>query len=119
MKAARDAGVPRYVMVSFFGAQLDHPLPFDMGFFHYTQAKAVADAYLRESSLAWTILAPSKLTEDAGTGRVDTTAAEATEVPRADVAAAIAHVLGEGSHASLRRTITLNTGETPLAEAIA
>lgn len=119
MKAARDAGVPRYVMVSFFGAQLDHPLPFDMGFFHYTQAKAVADAYLRESSLAWTILAPSKLTEDAGTGRVDTTATEATEVPRADVAAAIAHVLGEGAHASLRRTITLNTGETPLAEAIA
>ncbi|WP_462419066.1 SDR family oxidoreductase [Kytococcus sp. Marseille-QA3725] len=119
MKAARDAGVPRYVMVSFFGADLDHPLPFDMGFFHYAQAKAVADAFLRESSLAWTILAPSRLTEDAGTGSVDTTAREATQVPRADVAAVIAHVLGEGSHAALRRTITLNEGRTPIAEAIA
>lgn len=121
MKAARDAGVPRYVMVSFLGAALDHPLPYDEGFFHYAQAKAVADAHLRDSSLAWTILMPGLLTEDPGTGRVSTTpdpAEETAHIPRADVAAVITHVLGEGMRASLRRMIPLTTGPTPISEAI-
>ncbi|MFC0358503.1 MULTISPECIES: SDR family oxidoreductase [Kytococcus] len=119
MRAARDAGVPRYVMVSFFGSALDHPLPYDEGFFHYAQAKAVADAHLRGTSLAWTILAPSRLTDEPGTGRIEVGAQQPSQVPRADVAATIAHVLGEGSRASLHRTLTMNTGDTPIAEAIA
>lgn len=119
MKAARSAGVPRYVMVSFFGAALDHPLPYDEGFFHYAQAKAVADAHLRGTSLAWTVLAPSRLTDDPASGRVEVDGPTGTQIPRADVAAVIAHVLGAGERASLHRTISLNAGDTPLTEAIA
>ena len=83
------------------------------------QAKAVADAHLRGTSLAWTILAPSRLTDQPGTGRIEVGAQQPSQIPRADVAATIAHVLGEGSRASLHRTLTMNTGDTPVAEAIA
>ena len=60
--AARAAGVHRYVMVSYFGSSLDHEVPAGSPFFPYAEAKAAADAYLRASDLAWTIVAPSALT---------------------------------------------------------
>jgi uncharacterized protein YbjT (DUF2867 family) len=116
MDAAAAAGVDRYVMVSYFGAGRDHGVPADNPFFAYAEAKAAADEHLRASGLAWTILAPSTLTTDAPTGRIDVDADESGSVSRADVAAVIAAVLAEDRTSG--RTIRFNTGDHPIAEAI-
>lgn len=117
MDAAAEAGVARYVMVSYFGARLDHGVPPENSFFAYAEAKAAADEHLRASDLEWTILGPSGLTLDAPTGRIDVAAETSATVARADVAAVIAAVLADGS--TVRRTIRFNTGDVPIAEAIA
>lgn len=116
MDAAEQAGVDRYVMVSYFGAGPDHGVDPEDAFFAYAEAKAAADAHLRESALAATILAPSALTLDAPTGRIDVAATESTSVARADVAAVIAEVLASPS--TIGRTIRFNSGDVPIAEAI-
>ncbi|ELR84038.1 hypothetical protein W7U_02320 [Mycobacterium sp. H4Y] len=54
--AAAQAGVTRFVMVSYFGAGPDHGVPQDDPFFAYAEAKAAADAHLRASDLDWTVL---------------------------------------------------------------
>jgi len=117
MDAASAAGVRRYVMVSYFGARPDHGLAEDDSFFPYADAKAAADEHLRASDLDWTILAPSTLTLDPPTGRIDADAPGAEEVSRADVAAVIAAVLADD--ATIGRTISFNSGDVPIAEAIA
>ena len=110
------AGVPRYLMVSYFGAGPDHGVDPEDAFFAYAEAKAAADAHLRESPLEWTILAPSGLTLDAPTGRIDTEATESATVSRADVAAVLAAVAEDPS--TVRRTIRFNTGDAPIADAV-
>ena len=70
MDAAAQAGVRRYVMVSYQGARTDHGVPEDSSFFPYAEAKAAADEHLRASELDWTILGPGKLTLDEPTGSI-------------------------------------------------
>ena len=48
MGAAEQAGIRRFVMVSYFGASPDHGVPEDDPFFAYAEAKAAADQHLRE-----------------------------------------------------------------------
>ncbi len=116
--AAVEAEVPRYVMVSYFGAGPDHGVSPDDGFYTYAEAKAAADAHLRGSTLDWTILGPSGLTLDPPTGRIEIAGTGATmgRVTRGDVAAVIAAVLRDD--ATIRRTIDFNNGGTPIAEAL-
>lgn len=114
--AAAAAGVARYVMVSYFGAGPDHGVAPGNSFFAYAEAKAAADAHLRASGLEWTILAPSALTLDEPSGRIDVAADESASVSRADVAAVIAATLGEP--ATIGRTVKFNTGGVPIAEAL-
>ena len=114
--AAVAAGVRRYLMVSYFGARPDHGVDPGDGFYAYAEAKAAADAHLRGSGLDYTILAPSALTLDEPTGRIDTTADAAASVSRADVAAVIAAAVLEP--ATIGRTIRFNAGSTPITEAI-
>ncbi len=116
MDAALAAGVSRYVMVSYFGAAEDHGIPEDDGFFAYAEAKAAADAHLRSTALDWTILAPSALTLDPATGRIDVSASESGSVSRGDVAAVIAATVVEP--ATVHRTIRFNAGEVPIADAL-
>ncbi|MDE0546055.1 SDR family oxidoreductase [Microbacterium sp. C7(2022)] len=111
------AGVRRYVMVSYFGADTDHGVPEDNAFFAYAEAKAAADEHLRSSGLDYTIVAPSALTLDPPTGRIHVDATEATKVSRADVAAVIDAVLADDS--TIGRTLRFNAGSTPIVEAIA
>jgi uncharacterized protein YbjT (DUF2867 family) len=113
--AAGQAGVPRFVMVSYFGAGPDHGVPPDDPFFAYAEAKAAADAYLRASELAWTVLGPGRLTLDAPTGKI-VLAQGKGEVSRADVALVVAAVLADDSTA--RRTIEFNNGDIPIAAAL-
>jgi len=114
--AAAEAGIPRFVMVSYFGASLEHGVPADNSFYAYAEAKAAADAHLEASTLDWTILAPSTLTSDPGTGAIETgEGVTAGSVSRADVAAVAAAVLADD--ATVGRVIPFNTGSTPISEA--
>jgi len=117
MDAAVAAGVRRYVMVSYFGAGPDHGVPEGDPFFAYAEAKAAADEHLRASDLDGTILAPSGLTLDAPTGRIDVDARESRTVPRADVAAVIAAVIPDAS--TFGRTIRFNSGDVPIGDLFA
>ncbi|RLK52615.1 NAD(P)H-binding protein [Microbacterium telephonicum] len=113
MQAALAEGVRRYVMVSWAGSRLDHGIPQSESFFTYAQAKAVADAVLRDSELEWTVIAPSTLTEEPGTGGV-AEAKPGGSVPRADVAAVVAAALR--TPASIGRTFRFDAGATTVAE---
>ncbi|QGG94715.1 SDR family oxidoreductase [Actinomarinicola tropica] len=116
MEAAVQAGVRRYVMVSYFGSQPDHGVPESSSFWHYAEAKAAADEHLRGTDLDWTVLGPSRLTDDDGTGAIEV-GGDASEVPREDVAAVAAAVLGDPA-ATVGRTIRFNTGTTPIPDAV-
>lgn len=118
MEAATRAGVERYVMVSYFGAGPDHGVPEDDPFFPYADAKAAADEHLQDSGLAWTILRPSRLTDDPGTGRIETArgGAPAGSVSREDVALVVAEAL---DRPGLRgQVVEFNTGDVPVADAL-
>jgi uncharacterized protein YbjT (DUF2867 family) len=113
--AAAQAGVRRFVMVSYFGAGPDHGVPGDDPFFAYAQAKAAADAHLRASDLDWTVLGPGRLTLEPATGRI--AIGEGNAVSRADVALVVAAALADDS--TIRRTIEFNNGDVPIADALA
>jgi uncharacterized protein YbjT (DUF2867 family) len=117
--AAGQAGVRRFVMVSYFGAGPDHGVPEDNSFYPYAQAKAAADAHLRASDLDWTVLGPGRLTLEPGTGKiaVGADAAEKAEVSREDVALVAAAALNDDS--TIRRTIDFNNGDLPIPDALA
>jgi uncharacterized protein YbjT (DUF2867 family) len=118
MAAADDAGVDRYVMVSYFGAGPDHGVPDDNPFHHYAEAKTAADGRLQDSSLTWTILRPSRLTDDEPTAHIETARGGATRgsVSRADVALVIADTL---ERPNLRgQVVEFNNGDLPIADAL-
>jgi uncharacterized protein YbjT (DUF2867 family) len=116
--AAGRAGVRRFVMVSYFGAGPDHGVPQSDPFFPYAESKAAADAHLRASDLDWTVLGPGRLTLEPATGRIAIgTAPRGREVSREDVALVAAAALADDS--TIGRTIEFNTGDVPIAEALA
>lgn len=114
--AAAQAGAGRFVMVSYFGASPDHGVAQDDSFFAYAEAKAAADAYLRSSELAWTVLGPGRLTLEPATGKIALEKGKG-EVSRADVALVVAAALADDS--TIRRTIEFNNGDIPIASALA
>jgi uncharacterized protein YbjT (DUF2867 family) len=114
--ATAQAGVRRFVMVSYFGAGPDHGVPQDDPFFAYAEAKAAADVHLRASELDWTVLGPGRLTLEPATGRIAVNQAKG-QVSRADVALVVAAVLTDDS--TIGQTIEFNNGDTPIAEALA
>ena len=115
--AAKEAGVRRYVMVSYFGAGPDHGVPEDNSFFAYAESKAAADEHLLDSGLDWTILGPSGLTTDPGTGRIETgPGIEGAQVTREDVALVAAGVLDRPG--TIGKTIEFNNGDVPVDEAL-
>lgn len=117
IEACRHEGISRYVIVSSMGAA-DPPAAGGDVFGDYLRAKAGADAALRESGLAYTIVRPGGLTDAAPTGRVHLAdRLERGEIPRADVAAVLAGALG-AEHA-IGAEFDLVSGDTPIGEAIA
>ena len=124
MEAAAQAGVRRFVMVSYAGADRDvHRLDPTDSFYPYAKAKHDADAKLRESALDYTILGPARLTLEPATGRIQRVETAGDDWPddkrvtsRANVAEVIAHVIKAG--AASRQTVNFYDGETPIAEAI-
>jgi len=114
--AAGQAGVRRFVMLSYFGAGPDHGVPQDNSFFPYAEAKSAADAHLRASELEWTVLGPGRLTLEPATGRI-AVGVDKGSVSREDVALVAAAALNDSS--TIRRTIDFNNGDLPIAQALA
>ncbi len=119
MDAAAEAGVRRYVMISYCGAGPDHGVDPETPFFHYAEAKAAADEYLRGTDLDWTVLGPSRLTDGPGSGSIFVGARDegSGEVSRDNVARVIAETLD--ANATVGRTIEFHDGNTPISEAVA
>ena len=120
MRAAEAAGIRRYVMVSYLGAQTDHGVPEDNSFFPYAEAKAAADVALRSADLDWTILMPGRLTLDQPTGAIDPVARRAPENPgtsRANVALVAAAALAMPS--TIGEEIPFTDGDVPIEQALA
>ncbi|ACQ78937.1 NAD-dependent epimerase/dehydratase [Beutenbergia cavernae DSM 12333] len=118
IEGARSAGVRRFVQVSAIG--VDEPVGDDATevWAAYVAAKRDADAALRDSGLEWTIIRPARLTDSPGTGLVSLARSlPGGEVPRADVAAVLATVLGSPS--SVGHQWDLVGGTTPVLEAVA
>lgn len=124
MQAAEQAGVKRFVMVSYAGADRDvHRLDPSDSFYPYARAKHDADAKLRESALEWTILGPALLTLEPATGKIQLVESAGGDWPedkrvtsRDNVAEVITHVIRTG--AAKRQTVNFYDGDTPIAEAI-
>jgi uncharacterized protein YbjT (DUF2867 family) len=114
--AAAQAGVRRFVMVSYFGAGPEHNVPQGDPFFPYAEAKAAADAHLRASELDWTVLGPGRLTLDVPTGRIRVGESKG-QVSRADVALVVAAALADDT--TIGRTIDFNNGDVAIADALA
>lgn len=71
MAAAEQAGVTRFIMVSYAAAGTDvHRLDPQDSFYPYARAKHDADAKLRETTLDYTILGPGLLTTEPATARL-------------------------------------------------
>ncbi|MEA2286232.1 MAG: hypothetical protein QOJ21_2275 [Solirubrobacteraceae bacterium] len=114
--AARAGGVRRYVMVSAIGAR--DPRSGTEAMRPYLDAKADADAALRESGLDFTIVRPGLLTDEPGTGLVSAGGRlERADITRDDVAAVIVGVLDEPR--TIGRTFDVVQGDTPIATALA
>lgn len=87
MKAAVDADVKRYVMVSAMGAD-DRSFWSQSGLHPYYIAKHYADAYLKQSGLDYTIVRPAALTNDDAQNQVAvvTKRQAGMQIARGDVA---------------------------------
>jgi uncharacterized protein YbjT (DUF2867 family) len=115
LRAAANAGVPRYLIISAGGAE--DPPDGDDDLSIYLRAKADADAAVQSSGLEWTILRPGPLSDDPGTGRVRLapTTGRGT-VGRDDVAAVLARLLHDERAA--HRVLYVNGGDQPLDQAL-
>jgi uncharacterized protein YbjT (DUF2867 family) len=114
--AAKRSGVGRYVIVSSVGA--DAKAAGDDTFAVYLRAKGRADDDLRASGLDYTVVRPGALTNDPGSGRVALGEhGDRGEIPRDDVAAVLAAVLGASN--TIGRTLDLISGDVPVDEAVA
>lgn len=115
MEAARRREVPRYIMISAMNAEQPRG---DEVFQVYLRAKAEADAALRNSGLDYTIIRPGRLTNEPGRGRVRVgLTLPRGEIPRADVAAVVAYVLG--TPATIGHQLDVTSGDDDIAQAIA
>lgn len=128
MAAAEQAGVKRYVMVSYSTSDIDpERVPESHSFFPYVRAKHEADQHLRSTTLDYTILGPGKLTLEPGSGkitladesgRIDGRDPEGEEgdTSRDNVAAVMVQVIKE--NAAVGQKINFYDGTTPIAEAL-
>jgi len=113
--AARHNGIRRYVMISAMHAEEPRG---DEVFQTYLRAKSEADEALRHSGLDYTIVRPGRLTNEPGRGLVRLAARlPRGEIPRADVAVVLAHVLE--TTATIGCQFDVTSGEQAIVEAVA
>lgn len=114
--AAEQADIRRLILVSVMPeAWRDRMLDEDEE--HYFAAKKRAEVMLTRSSVNWTIVRPSLLLDEPGTGGVSLGPAEIHRgVPRDDVADVLVALIG--SRRGRRQILELDRGHTPIAEAV-
>lgn len=127
IKAAEKVGVKRFIMVSAINANKREFWSYgrhDLGAtgnFYYA-AKHYADAYLTNSQLDYTILRPTLLLDDAGTGKVtlttdlDTITSPRMKISREDVATTILAML-DNPHV-VRQSFDLDSGDESIVDAV-
>lgn len=124
MAAAEQAGVKRFLMVSYANAATDvERIDPSSSFYPYAKAKHDADAKLRESNLDYTILGPARLTLESASGAIQRTETAGDHWPddqrvtsRDNVAEVITYLIRTG--AAVGETVNFYDGATPVAEAI-
>ncbi|MDC7723664.1 SDR family oxidoreductase [Priestia megaterium] len=114
---AKNQGVKRFVMLSSMGT--DAPEQGPEGLQLYLRAKAIADEYLKQSNLQYTIVRPGTLSNDQATGKIDINndiEDKSQAIPRADVATVLVECLNE--EATIGKTFEMLAGETEIEQAI-
>ncbi|WP_214736408.1 SDR family oxidoreductase [Exiguobacterium sp. s162] len=113
--AQANGNIKHFVMVSALKAEDRSAWPDSMK--PYYVAKHHADRLLEQSGLTYTIVRPGALTDDAGTGKVNTQFEGSGEIPREDVASFLVHVLHNHANAQ-NKAIDLIKGDTPIEETL-
>jgi nucleoside-diphosphate-sugar epimerase len=114
IEAAKANGIRRYVIVSSYGADPD--AEGDDTFAVYLRAKGRADAELASSGLDYTIVRPTGLTDEPGSGLVALGQVARGQITRDDVAAILAAVLNAPN--TVGKTFEAASGNTPIDEAV-
>lgn len=116
--AAEQAGVRRFVQISTMGAGQPPAPGTDEVWAAYIAAKTQAEDDLRARDLDWTILRPGRLLDTEATGLVTLSQYPIGRdtIARADVAAVLAALLSAPN--TVRTTLALVAGDTPLADAV-
>lgn len=120
-RAAMEAGVSRFIQISAYGLQLALSKDEPETWREYVRAKRDADLELTETTLNWTILRPTLLTNEPGTGRISAALEwlpeeKAFPIPRADVADAIIVLLEQGI--LVHKLVDIAGGDIPVEEAL-
>lgn len=109
-------GPRRLVIVSSGG--VDRPDQMPPYLKEVLAAKAVSDDYLQRSNLDWTIVRPSALTDEPGTGRIQAASSlPGGRISRDDVAATLLACLETPT--TIHRTFEITSGEQSIDEALA
>lgn len=120
MQAAKKLSIERYIMLSsIFTLEPDkwHIDGLDQ-ILDYTIAKYFADNYLiNQSDLKYTILQPTNLTEEKGTGKISLDVTGVTSNPIPDVAKTLAEILKHDN--TIGKVIMMKSGDTPIDEGLA
>ncbi|QKY68285.1 SDR family oxidoreductase [Lentibacillus sp. CBA3610] len=117
IKAAKTAGVKRFVMISSFDTTREAIQEAPESFAPYVAAKHYADEWLKDSDLNYTIIHPGLLTNEKGTGQVNAgTKVERDEIPREDIASVILASLENNS--TIGKEFQVVGGTTAIKEAI-
>ncbi|UPM45145.1 SDR family oxidoreductase [Halocatena salina] len=118
IKASVERGIDRFVMISAYTAS--DPLAEPEALRPYRVAKRCADDYLERSPLDATVLRPTSLTDEEGTGHVSAAFEyrdeNGDEIPRADVAQTVVACLANDE--TIGETVRLFGGDTPIENAI-
>lgn len=117
MIATEEAHIQRFIIVSAMGTD-DRDFWANSSIRPYYVAKYYADQWLQHrTNLAYTIVRPGILTDDAPTGKIalNPEKTDNTRITRADVAATVTAVV---QHPLPHQIITLVNGETPIETAV-
>lgn len=117
IESAEARNVDRFVMLSSINADAPEQGPDALR--EYLRAKGAADERLRDGDLTYTIVRPGALTDDAGTGLIETGADLGSDgsIPREDVARTLVAALPRES--TYERSFDLFAGDEPIEEALA
>lgn len=119
MQAAKKLGIKRYIMLSSIFALQPDKWNIDGldQIMDYNVAKFFADNYLvKQSGLDYTILQPTNLTEEEGTGKISLDVTKVTSNPIPDVAKTLAQILEHDN--TIGKVIMMKTGNTPIDDAL-